>query len=180
LVYQSRSQPTGSAPVSIQFTSNSSDAVVYKAWFLYNHEDDSGIYASRYSEDEFECKFLETGTFFIRLVVSNAALTCQDSSKYFVPKILESFLDCPNFFTPRSSPGENDEFRVVYKSIISFRGTILNRWGNVLFVWSNPAIGWNGTYKGKAVSPGVYFYVIEAKGSDGVVYKKKGDINLLE
>ncbi|MCE5174112.1 MAG: gliding motility-associated C-terminal domain-containing protein [Bacteroidales bacterium] len=180
LVYQSGSQPTGSAPVTIRFSSKSSEAVQYKEWFFYDHADGSGTYSGRYSEDEFEYKFQETGTFYVKLVVSNASLTCQDSSNYFIPKVLESFLDCPNFFTPRSSPGENDEFRVVYKSIVSFKGTILNRWGNVLFVWSDPAIGWNGTYRGKAVSPGVYFYVIEAKGSDGVVYKKKGDINLLE
>ncbi|MCK9311441.1 MAG: gliding motility-associated C-terminal domain-containing protein [Bacteroidales bacterium] len=180
LVYQSGAQPTGSAPLTIQFSCNSSEAVQYKEWFFYDHGDGSGTYTSRYSDDELEFKFLEAGTSFVRLVVSNEALTCQDSSNYFVPKVLESFIDCPNFFTPRSSPGENDEFRVVYKSIVSFRGTILNRWGNVLFVWSDPALGWNGTHKGKAVSPGVYFYVIEARGSDGIVYKKKGDINLLE
>ena len=32
---------------------------------------------------------------------------------------------------------------------------------------------------GKYVAPGVYFYVIEAEGSDGKKYKKKGDINIL-
>ena len=32
---------------------------------------------------------------------------------------------------------------------------------------------------GKYVQPGVYFYVIEAEGSDGIKYKEKGDINIL-
>ena len=31
----------------------------------------------------------------------------------------------------------------------------------------------------KYVQPGVYFYVIEAEGSDGIKYKEKGDINIL-
>ena len=39
--------------------------------------------------------------------------------------------------------------------------------------------GWDGKYKGKYVKPGVYYYVIEAKGADGKEYKKKGDINIL-
>ena len=37
----------------------------------------------------------------------------------------------------------------------------------------------NGKKNGKYVSPGAYFYLIEAEGSDGIVYKKKGDINIL-
>ena len=32
---------------------------------------------------------------------------------------------------------------------------------------------------GKLVLPGVYFYVIEAEGSDGKRYNLKGDINIL-
>ncbi|MDD4922152.1 MAG: gliding motility-associated C-terminal domain-containing protein [Bacteroidales bacterium] len=177
LVYLSRSAPSGSAPLNIQFYSHASDAVKYNEWYIYHQVDGTGSY-NRYMEDHFLYIFRESGDFLVKLVVSNA--TCKDTANYFTPKVLESFIDCPNFFTPRSSPGENDEFRVAYKSIVFFKGVILNRWGNVLFEWSDPAFGWNGTYKGKAVSPGVYFYVIDARGSDGVVYKKKGDINLLE
>jgi gliding motility-associated-like protein len=120
---------------------------------------------------------LEAGKSLVKLYVSNN--TCKDSAS-FTMVVSDSKLDCPNFFTPRSTPGENDEFRVAYRSLVKFKGTIINRWGNVLFEWTDPSKGWNGTFKGKAVSPGVYFYLIEAKGSDGIVYKKKGDINLLE
>lgn len=88
-------------------------------------------------------------------------------------------LDIPNFFSPGDSPGVNDEFRVAYKSLISFKCTIFNRWGNKLYEWRDPAKGWDGRYKGKFVNPGVYFYVIEAKGSDNVSYKRKGAINIV-
>jgi len=167
---------SGSAPLDVTFTSNPSEAVEFKEWYIYDTPDATGIYKRRTDENS-SYKFEAAGTFLVQLFVSNA--TCKDSASFNL-QILESFIDCPNFFTPRSTPGENDEFRVAYKSIISFKGTIVNRWGNVLFEWNDPALGWNGTYNGKAVTPGVYFYLIEAKGSDGVVWKKKGDINLLE
>jgi hypothetical protein len=48
-----------------------------------------------------------------------------------------------------------------------------------LFTWTDPSQGWDGKKGGKYVPPGVYFYIIEAEGSDGVPYKRKGDINIL-
>lgn len=39
--------------------------------------------------------------------------------------------------------------------------------------------GWDGTSRGHQVPVGVYFIVVEARGADGVVYKHKGDINIL-
>ncbi|MFV0535946.1 MAG: gliding motility-associated C-terminal domain-containing protein [Dysgonomonas sp.] len=56
---------------------------------------------------------------------------------------------------------------------------IVNRWGVKMYESTDPAKGWDGRYKGKYVNTGVYFYVIEAQGSDGVKYRKRGDINIL-
>ncbi len=174
--YSDGTSPSGPAPLVMDFNSNSSEAVQFYEWFVYNTEEATGTY-KRYSEETLNHTFLDAGKSLVKLYVSNS--TCKDSAS-FTLVVSESKLDCPNFFTPRSTPGENDEFRVAYRSLIKFKGTIVNRWGNVLFEWTDPAKGWNGTFKGKAVSPGVYFYLIEAKGSDGIEYKKKGDINLLE
>ena len=73
----------------------------------------------------------------------------------------------------------NDEFRVAYKSLVSFKAWIFNRWGTQIYHWTDPAQGWDGKKGGKYVQPGVYFYVIEAEGSDGIKYKRQGDINIL-
>jgi len=173
---KSTGELTGSAPMEATFYSNPSDAVTLVEWYLYKPSDGEDSY-TRYTDQDFNYTFKESGQYTVKLYVSNP--TCMDSAE-FTPEISESMLDCPNFFTPRSSPGENDEFRVAYRSLISFKGVIVNRWGNILFEWTDPATGWNGTYKGKAVNPGVYFYLIEAVGSDGIDYKKRGDINLLE
>jgi len=84
----------------------------------------------------------------------------------------------PNVFTPNGD-GQNDEFRVAYKSIITFQAWVYNRWGRKVFSWSDPQKGWDGNINGKKATTGPYFYVIKATGSDGVKYLKKGDINLL-
>ena len=65
------------------------------------------------------------------------------------------------------------------KSIVEFKCAIFDRWGVKMFEFNDPAIGWNGKYGGKYVPSGVYFYVIQARGSDGQEYKLKGHINIL-
>lgn len=91
----------------------------------------------------------------------------------------ESKLDIPNAFSPGSSPGVNDEWKVSYKSIVTYKCTIFNRWGKKLFESSDPSQGWDGMVGGKVVPPGVYFYVIKAVGADGVKYDRAGDINII-
>ena len=88
-------------------------------------------------------------------------------------------MKCPNAFSPGSSEGINDEWKVSYKSIISFECHIFNRWGVKVATLKNPEEGWNGKYNGKFVPAGVYYYVINAKGADGKTYKLKGDINII-
>ena len=48
-----------------------------------------------------------------------------------------------------------------------------------MYEYTDPDGGWDGTYKGRLVDTGVYYYVVTATGSDGVKYKKRGDITIL-
>ncbi|MCK9300397.1 MAG: gliding motility-associated C-terminal domain-containing protein [Bacteroidales bacterium] len=167
---------TGSAPFKLDFYSHVNPASRYTEWYIYTTPGSREEYLRR-TETDINYTFNQAGSFEVKLIASNSV--CKDSA-IFTIRVTESSLDCPNFFSPRSTPGDNDEFKVAYQSLIKFQGRILNRWGNVLFEWTDPSLGWDGTYKGKAVSPGVYFYIISATGSDGIEYRKKGDINLLE
>jgi gliding motility-associated-like protein len=72
-----------------------------------------------------------------------------------------NFYEIPNVFTPN---GDNINDRLVAKTSglvekVDFK--LFNRGGLLLFHTSNPKIDWDGTYKGKIVSPGVYFYQCE-------------------
>uniref|UniRef100_UPI0040251C25 T9SS type B sorting domain-containing protein n=1 Tax=Parabacteroides distasonis TaxID=823 RepID=UPI0040251C25 len=118
------------------------------------------------------------GTFIIKLEVSDQSTTCSTEDEVQID-ISESYLMIPNAFSPGTTPGINDEFRVAYKSLVKFKAWIFNRWGLQMYYWTDPSQGWDGKKGGKYVQPGVYFYVIEAEGSDGIKYKEKGDINIL-
>lgn len=167
---------TGPAPLEVNFLSQVNPPTTHTIWYIYTTPGSTDTYLYR-NETDINYVFNQAGSFVVKLKASNAVAS---DSVSFTVTVTESFLDCPNFFTPRSTPGENDEFKVAYRSLVKFHGRIMNRWGNVLFEWRDPSLGWDGTWHGRPVNPGVYFYVITATGSDGVEYVRKGDINLLE
>ncbi|MBP3739317.1 MAG: gliding motility-associated C-terminal domain-containing protein [Muribaculaceae bacterium] len=168
----------GSAPCHILFTAYSTDAVVHKEWQMATDQDFNNILL-RINADEVEETFTEAGTSYWRFIGSNADGTCESYSETYTVNIGESELVCPNVFTPGSSEGVNDVWKVSYRSITEFHCVIFNRWGNKIIELNDPGQGWDGTYGGKLVPAGVYYYVINARGSDGKQYKMDGDINII-
>ena len=168
----------GAAPAVITFSAYYTDAVATKEWQMSHNQEFEEI-ADRRNEDEITITFEEAGTTFWRFVCSNASGECQAYSDVYQVNIGESMLKCPNAFSPGVTEGFNDEWKVSYKSIVKFKCWIFNSWGVQLCELTDPAQGWDGKYKGKTVKPGVYYYVIEAEGSEGKKYKLKGDINVV-
>lgn len=167
-----------SAPATVHFTAIANDPVAYLyRWQIYPSSDKDNIMVY-FTEPEVEYTFNTYGTYTAEIQVSDATGTCTVSDEVTLT-ISESYLDVPNAFSPGTTPGVNDEFRVVYRSLVRFSCWIFNRWGQQLYHWTDPAQGWDGKRGGKYVSPGVYFYVIEAEGSDGIIYNKKGHINIM-
>ena len=161
-----------SAPIDVQFLSNANEPTTqFYNWGIYK---DSKLVITR-SDKDHRYTFTEAGTYNIKLTVSNAICSYSDSLTIIVS---ESAIYVPNVFTPNGD-NFNDEFRVAYKSIISFQCWVYNRWGRQVYYWTDPTKGWDGNINGKKAVPGPYFYVIKATGSDKKVYKLKGDINLL-
>ena len=168
----------GSAPVIITFTSYCTDAVEHKEWQM-SYDSEFNDLVLRLNQDEVEQTFEEAGTYYWRFVGSNADGSCEAYSETYTVNIGESELYCPNVFTPHTKDGNNDVWKVSYKSIVEFHCWIFNTWGNLIIELTDPSQGWDGTYRGKLVKPGVYYYVIQAKGSDGQKYKLSGDINII-
>ena len=168
----------GSAPVHIVFTGYPSDAVVYRVWEMARDQDFEDIIL-QYNQDEVDYTFNEAGTYYMRYKVANAAGTCEAYGETYTITVSESELVCPNIFSPGSTEGVNDIWKVSYKSLVEFHCWIYNRWGNLVCEFTDPGSGWDGTYRGKLVDTGVYYYVVTALGSDGVKYKKRGDITIL-
>ena len=168
----------GSAPVHIVFTGYPTDAVVYRVWEMATDPDFEDVIL-QYNQDEVDYTFNDAGTYYMRYMVANAAGTCEAYSDVFSISVSESELVCPNVFSPGSTPGVNDIWKVSYKSLVEFHCWIYNRWGVLMCEFTDPGSGWDGTYHGKLVDTGVYYYVVTAVGSDGVKYKKRGDITIM-
>jgi subtilisin-like proprotein convertase family protein len=87
-------------------------------------------------------------------------------------------ITAPNVVVLSSQTG-NEAFFVNYEGISSFNCTILNRWGNVIFEYTNPAEKWYGkTSSGETVEEGTYFYRIDATLDGGIELQKHGFIVL--
>lgn len=174
----------GSAPVRIVFTGHPTPAVVYREWEIATDADFQDVIL-QYNQDEVDYTFYDAGTYYVRYTVANAAGTCENTSTTFTINVSVSSLgsgargDLPNVFSPGNHDKVNDVWKVTYKSLVEFHCWIYNRWGQLLYEYTDPDGGWDGTYRGKLVDTGVYYYVITALGSDGVKYKKRGDINIL-
>ena len=92
----------------------------------------------------------------------------------------------PNIFTPEGENSENQIFRIYggedVAEIKSFR--VYNRWGEEVhnyfnFLPDSPAHGWDGTVRGKKVTPAVYVWYAEILFKDGLIELFKGDVTLM-
>ena len=168
----------GSAPVDITFTAAVSEGALFHQW-EFARDPEFGITDLTFSDLEVSHTFQDAGTTYVRFVAANADGSCEYVSDTYEVFVGQSALLCPNAFSPGSTPGVNDEWKVSYKSIVSFSCAIFNRWGIKITSFDNPAHGWDGKYKGKLVPSGVYYYVIQARGADGKEYNLSGDINII-
>ena len=135
---------------------------------------------ARYTDKMLSYNFDREGVYDIQLEVIDRTSICSDTSQVFQVTIGKSEIRVPQAFSPGSSPGVNDEFRVSYTSIVEFKCTIFNRWGTKLYEWNDPAKGWDGRVNGRFVPTGAYVYIIQYKGTAGGKTKvKKGTVNIL-
>lgn len=170
---------SGSAPLEITFTAFPPEQAIYDLWEVATDEDFQNV-ELRYNESAFTRVFNEYGKFYVRYYCADESGAEEWWGITYVVDVFESKLLCPNAFTPYGSPGVNDEWKVVASSIVEFDCVIFNRWGNEVAHLTSVDQGWDGRYKGRLVSPGVYFYVIKARGADGRAYNLSGDINLIK
>ena len=93
----------------------------------------------QFNQDELDYTFDDTGTFYVRYSVANAAGDCDYEDKVYTIALSESELgiapkwDIPNIFTPYNKDGVNDVWKVPHKSIVEFHCWIYNRWGNQVY-----------------------------------------------
>jgi gliding motility-associated-like protein len=113
----------------------------------------------------------------------SAGCSAADAITIFVDKKLRVY--APNAFSPNGD-GNNDFFTLFagpeVRQITLFR--IFDRWGNQLFEAgplqpNQPTLGWDGTFRGSPMGPGVYVFYAEVEFVDGGTELVKGEVTLL-
>ena len=196
---------TGSAPLEIFFEANPTPAVQFYDWRIYRG---SELLVTR-PDESFRYTFSNPGQYKVISYVMGYNCPCheddsdcdRDSTQIDI-SIPESMLKVPNVFTPNGD-GQNDEFRVLYRSIREYHIWVYNRWGKLVYESTDPAKGWDGNIGSRPAAEGAYYYVIRALGTDAApaagyhsrqayekgktngdesyfgIYQLSGDINLL-
>jgi gliding motility-associated-like protein len=95
----------------------------------------------------------------------------------------------PNAFTPNPNGGggggqwvpndlSNDVFYPFADHVKEMRMRIFNRWGELIFESTDPAIGWDGYYRGQLSPQDVYVYQVWVKFVDDKEVMRLGDLTL--
>lgn len=172
-----------SGPLLLNLISNSSDLANHFEWAVtHGVTAEQGDFSNAFvlfEKDINSYEVADPGLYCFELTVSNIRndSVCENKS-YACFSIAESQLNIPNAFTPNGD-GTNDEFRVAYRSIASFNCHIYDQWGRKVYESTDITKGWDGYVGNRIGDIGTYFYYIEAVGTDGVEYKKKGSVNLI-
>ena len=173
----------GQAPLEVTFRANPSNMEDYSPsyeWHFYRMSGTEGPQELfvRYEEDT-QYTFAESGSYNIVLKTRLDQEGNDLPDKTITVSIAESILLFPNAFSPNGDD-INDTYKAKeVRSIVSFKGIIINRYGQKIYETDNPEFKWDGRFHGHPVKEGVYFLHVVAKGADGKEYHIRKDINLL-
>ncbi len=116
------------------------------------------------------------GEFPVILYVENAS-GCKDSVVQMIEIRPDYTLYIPNAFSPNEDDN-NDYFHISGVNLPSedFSIRIYNRWGNLVFVSSDPAFRWDGKSNNGNVIPGSYAFVLHFRDTMGNFHVQHGEI----
>ncbi len=122
--------------------------------------------------------FPDTGRFYY-IVDVESRFGCKGKDTVRVWVVNQEELLVPTAFSPNND-GRNDFFKPIsagYKSINFFN--IYDRYGELVFTTHELLEGWDGTYKGKPMEIGTYFWQLSFKDIHGNDTYRKGDVTLV-
>jgi gliding motility-associated-like protein len=115
----------------------------------------------------------------LQFFVSQTVLGCI-SPKQLIEVVVEQCCDdnvfIPTAFSPNGD-GRNDVFKMMespFHQLVFLN--VYNRWGELVFKGNTTNPFWDGTYKGKLVEVGNYFFQLSAVCKDGTAIDRKGDV----
>lgn len=188
------------APLTVTFAANPTDTAEYEVlyeWEIVQIKEGKEKLLAKRNEEVTTYTFVEGGVdvsydvvLYITYKHRGSDVTGEGEAAPITFALRGSSLHLYNAFSPNGD-GTNDVYRVKTQSLLSFRMKIFNRWGQEIVSGDQNTLTaehedgytyyvcWDGTYHGRLVEDGVYFILVEAEGSDGIKYVRRGDINIL-
>ncbi len=124
-------------------------------------------------------------TIMYTLIVTDAnGCTAADSMRISVQS--PDFVYVPNVFSPDGD--EQNDFFGVFADLDKVQAVellrVYDRWGSLVYESATAAIndtktGWDGTFRGKLLAPGIYVWYASIRLVDGSLLQKSGDVLLL-
>ena len=99
--------------------------------------------------------------------------------------IAEENVFIPNIFSPNND-GINDQFYIQGSSDFQISELmVFNRFGELVYfeedgIANDPSFGWDGTFKGRVVNPGVYVYYYKIEKLGGTIQTGSGDLTVVK
>ena len=84
----------------------------------------------------------------------------------------------PTAFSPNDD-GQNELECIMGYCIETIKFTIYNRWGEKVFETTDPAICWDGKYKGKEMNDTIFVYYMDVTLKNNETITQKGNISLI-
>lgn len=125
-------------------------------------------------------KYQDTGTFVVKVVVSNNPGGCRDSATGIVVIQPSYKIYFPTAFSPNTD-GLNELFEPKGEGMRSYELVMYNKWGQIIFE-GKPNQGWNGGHRGDLTEPepeGVYAYMVKVIDIRGRKHYYNGVLTLL-
>ncbi|MNU69881.1 hypothetical protein D3C71_592790 [compost metagenome] len=171
---------SGYAPLNVNLTNNSSNGITYN-WNFGNGNSTTATDLSSQNQT-----YDSVGTYLVTLVAISG--NCTDTATVLItvipppipPVTVPVDLKVPNIFTPNGDH-VNDFFTFELLNIKELDVTIVNRWGNPVYVSSGVPFSWNGKDSaGNLLVDGVYFYKYTAKGQQDEPFEGQGFVQLIK
>ena len=165
-------QPSGSAGPSQSVTQGQPIKLIAEGGIAYRWLSDNSTNAM------LEVIPMNDTVFCVEVTGANG---CSDTActTVSVTEPIFSTLWIPKSFTPNE-----DRINTIFKTpginIIEYHAFIFNRWGEMIYEWSDIEKGWDGTFQGVPVQDDIYAFKVKALGIDGVKYDKTGMIVLIK
>ncbi len=153
------------------FTADTQDPDINKfRWFFDSNTEFN-------SRSEVATHLFETeGNYPVALVVQNK-WNCSDTLVQAIKIDPDFLVFVPNIFTPNTD-NLNEQFKPVLRAVKIYQLRIFDRWGEMIYATSDPASGWDGTYKGAECKSDVYVWKIELTSINGEAKSLKGHVTL--